>query len=188
MRPAGAFLLRGSRRLVSIGLCATVAGSGWGCGYRLAGATDPAGPFAVEGALGGAPYPEAHRGAARGASEELARSAQLASASASRAVVRVEILRVDVRGGAIGFGAGAGQGDPKAGSVRITVTGRGRMGVPDGDGDGMAWLRDTGDVTATDEIAAPPSSEAFILARERSVESTSRRLGQRLVQRLLLLP
>jgi hypothetical protein len=110
----------------------------------------------------------------------------LASSSSSRAVVRIEILRVDVRGGAIGLSSGEGQAIPKAGSVRISVIGRGRIGVPDGEE--MAWLRDTGDVIATDEFAAPPSAEAFLSARERSVESTSRRLGQRIVQRLLLLP
>lgn len=160
-----------------------------GCGYRLAGdASDPLGPFAVDGALGGVAYPEAHRGAVRGATEELARAGELAPSSGgtARAVVRVEVVRVEIRSGGIAAAPGD-DGAPRAGSLRIEVTGRGRVGVVEGGGD-PRWVRDTGDVVATDELARPPSDAAFLEAREMSIEATSRRLGQRIAQRLLWLP
>jgi hypothetical protein len=53
--------------------------------------------------------------------------------------------------------------------------------------DGVA-LRDTGDMSTTDVFARPEDPAAAAAAREEAGRLVSRRLGERLVRRLLGLP
>lgn len=185
------------RRLASgCGLLVAVIG---GCGYQLAHAPrDEAGPFAVVGGRASTPRASMMESAEAGARSELSRAGQLASCApaadaatgAPCPTILLEILRVDEE--AAGLRIDRPPGDPggsgvsgapavAARAVRITVTGRARVQA----GAQAVALRDTGDMATTDVFARPEDPAAAAAARDEAGRLVSRRLGERLVRRLL---
>lgn len=160
-----------------------------GCGYQPAHAPrDEAGPFAVVGLRAYTPHAFMIASAEAGARSELGRAGQLASCAPAGGAaiapggcptIALEIVRVDEEAAALRVD----RGDPRliARGVRITVTGRARVRA----GAGGATLRDTGDMSTTDVFARPDDPAAAAAAREEAGRLVSRRLGERLVRRLL---
>src|SRR4051812_41697681 len=94
-----------------------------GCGYHLAGgAGDPLGPFTVTGGEARTPYATAMAAAEEGARAALSREGALAGAGEGRALLVVEVLRIDDTSESVSLAPGAV--DPLARGIRITVTGR----------------------------------------------------------------
>lgn len=192
---------RSAARRVASGCVLLVAVLG-GCGYQLAHAPrDEAGPFAVVGGRVYTPHASMMDSAEAGARSELARAGQLASCapsadgatSAPCPSILLEILRVDEEAAGLRIdrlpvepGVSGVSGDPAiaARAVRITVTGRARVRAG---AEGVA-LRDTGDMSTTDVFARPEDPAAAAAARDHAGRLVSRRLGERLVRRLLGLP
>lgn len=147
------------------------------CGYHPAHAPlDPAGPFHVIGGRARVPHAVAMAAAEEGARAELAREGQLASLGEG-ASIEIEILRVDDEAEGIALAA---PDLPLGRSQRVTVTGRARMR-----GAGGAAMRDTGDVRASEVIARSGDAARALLGRDEAARSAARRLGERLVRRLL---
>jgi hypothetical protein len=195
---------RSAARRVASGCVLLVAVLG-GCGYQLAHAPrDEAGPFAVVGGRAYTPHASMMDSVEAGARSELARAGQLASCapsadgatSAPCPAILLEILRVDeeaaglridrlpVEPGVPGVSGVSGVPAIAARAVRITVTGRARVRAG---AEGVA-LRDTGDMSTTDVFARPEDPAAAAAARDQAGRLVSRRLGERLVRRLLGLP
>jgi len=153
-----------------------------GCGYRLANtAHDPLGPFVVEGGAAIVPDATLMAAAEEGAATALAQLGALAPARAPHsAAIVVEILRVDADSDAVALTSGA----PLAQALRVTVTGRATLRT----GPARARSRDTGDVRVTETIARLDSPEAALLARGQAARRAARRLGERLVRRVLGYP
>ncbi len=143
-----------------------------GCGYHLANRSNEA--FAVE--LGDVSTPHATIAAALldGARAELGRHGALAP---SGEVLRVDLLRVDER--AEGIVSGASGATPVARAVRVTIVGRARLAVTS---------RDTGDVEASEIVAAAPDAESGQIAADAVASAAARRLGARLARKILGYP
>lgn len=186
-----------------------------GCGYQLAHTDgDVVGPFVVVGGRAFTPYASAMDAAEAGARAELARAGQLASCAsfaarrgeprhafeprrtieasgrepndvaASCPAILVELLRIDEEAAGIRIDErplSAGGPFPVARGLRITVTGRARLHA----GAEGVVRRDTGDMTTTDVFARSEDPLQAMAAREEAGRLASRRLGERLVRRLL---
>jgi hypothetical protein len=142
-----------------------------GCGYHLANGSGEA--FTPE--LGDVSAPHATIAAALldGARAELGRHGALAP---DGAVLRVELLRVDERAEGIVSGSAA---TPVARAVRVTIVGRARL---------AAAARSTGDVEASEIVAAAPGAESGQIAADAAAAAAARRLGARLARKILGYP
>jgi hypothetical protein len=147
-----------------------------GCGYHLANAvSDPLGPFVVRGGEVKVPYAAAIAAAEEGARSELSRSGQLSPGGQGSALV-IAVDRVDE--GATGIAAGAA-GAPIARGIRITVIGRAWIEA------GGSIARETGEVRASEVMAAPGDAATAIAAREEALDRAARRLGERMARQIL---
>jgi hypothetical protein len=157
------------------------------CGYHLVGGgNDPAGPFAVRGASAQTPYAATISAVEAGARAELARAGELAGCtpeSGTCSFVEIEVVRVDESSEGISVAA-AHADEPLARGMRFSVTGRAllRRTV------GGPIERDTGDVRTTEVVARSRDPAAEVALRETATQRAGRRLGARLVHRILGFP
>lgn len=157
-----------------------------GCGYRPLSqdARAPAAPFAVTGALPGAPYSDAAAAVEAGARSEFARAGVLATpgqASAGSSVIAIELLRVEEEGAGIAIDPASDA--PLARGLRVTVTGRARLWAAGG------LLRETGDVRSSLVVSRGQGDAAVASAAIKdAARLAGRRLGERLARRILGLP
>jgi hypothetical protein len=191
--------LRPAQSPLAFALLASLASFAAGCGYRPLYSTasaDPEGPFAVVSSPARVASAIAIAAAEAGARTELARAGQLASCSPDSdkgcASMIIEILRVEETSEGIALEA-APSGAPErpvARGVRLTITGRARIRASNA-AEG-AFLRDTGDVLATEVISsepgAPQSVARFSIHRDEAVRLAAKTLGERLARRLLGVP
>jgi hypothetical protein len=167
---------RPSRLSATVTAAATAAGI-LGCGYTLANAPrDELGPFLVRAAEATTPDDAVTAAAIEGAQRELARAGLLSQRGEGTALT-IAVLRVDERSEGIASGAGSA---PTARGIRLTIVGRARAGEGD-----RTPARDSGEVTVT-EVFAPGGSAALgIVGRGEAGPRAGRRLGERLVRRVL---
>ncbi len=191
--------LRIALRAAAMGVA--VALSTPGCGYGPPrAATDPLGPFAVAGGRARTPHAAAMAAAEAGARDELSRAGQLSTCGWAAGgkgppctVVVVDILRVDVSSAGVALepsptslGPGVVTSEPRARGLSVTVLGRATLHR----GPAEPPLRDTGDVLAEEVVATPPGAPVSdpalsTLARDEATRRAARRLGERMVRRLL---
>lgn len=166
-----------TRALPALLVAAATAAGIAGCGYSLANTPrDALGPFLVRAAEATTPDEAVTAAAIEGAQRELAR-AGLLSAHGEGTALTITLLRVDERSEGIAEGAGRA---PVARGVRLTIVGRARAEGADG-----ASTRDSGEVTVTEVLARSDSAAQGVVGRDETGARAGRRLGQRLVRRVL---
>jgi hypothetical protein len=157
-------------------LLATAAGLA-GCGYTLANAPhDALGPFTVRAAEATTPDAAVTAAAIEGAQRELSR-AGLLSASGEGTALTITVLRVEERSEGIARGAGPA---PIGRGIRLVIAGRATARGVDG-----ATARDSGEITVAEVLARSDSAALGIVGRSEAAERAGRRLGVRLVRRVL---
>lgn len=166
------------RALARLLLMATSAGLA-GCGYTLANTPDASlAPFTVRVAEATTPDAAAITAALEGAQRELSR-AGLLSAQGDGTVLTIAVVRVDERSEGIVAGAGA-SATPSARGIRLTIAGRATAPAS-----ARASSRDSGEIEVAEIFASSGSAAPGILAREAAAQRAGRRLGERLVRRVL---
>jgi hypothetical protein len=163
-----------------------------GCGYTLANTPDDGGlgPLTVRAEEAQTPDGAALAAAIEGAQRELARGGLL-SARGGGATLTISLLRVEERSEGIAVGSAAGSAAassaaPLARGIRVTLVGRAVAR-----GAGGAPSRDSGEVTVSEVFARPDGAAAAtataiaILGRDEAALRAGRRLGARLVRRVL---
>jgi hypothetical protein len=146
-----------------------------GCGYTLANTPDAAlAPFTVRAAEARAPDGLVTTAAIAGAESELSRAGLLA-ARGEGPVLILAVVRVDERSEGIAAGSGANAA-PTARGVRLTIVGRATASAP---------ARDSGEVEVSEVFSAGGSAAIGILGRDEAAQRAGRRLGERLVRRVL---
>jgi hypothetical protein len=150
-----------------------------GCGYSLANTPDPAlAPFTVRAAEATTPDAAATTAAIEGAQHELAR-AGLLSARGDGAALTITLLRVDERSEGIASGS-SGSAAPIARGIRLTIVGRATAPASF-----RAAARDSGELEVSEVFASSGAATIGILARDEAAQRAGRRLGERLVRRVL---
>lgn len=164
-----AALARLATTVIAVGLA--------GCGYTLATTPDPAlTPFTVRAAAATTPDAIAITAAIEGAQRELLR-AGLLSARGEGTALTITVVRVDERSEGIARGADTA---PIGRGIRLVIAGRalvrGRESAP---------ARDSGEITVAEVFARSESAALGIVGRSEAAERAGRRLGERLVRRVL---
>ena len=150
-----------------------------GCGYTLATTPDPAlTPFTVRAAAATTPDAIAITAAIEGAQRELSR-AGLLSTRGDGAVLTIAVVRVDERSEGIAAGS-SGSATPIARGIRLTIVGRATAPASP-----RAAARDSGEVEVAEVFATSGTATIGILARDEAAQRAGRRLGERLVRRVL---
>ncbi|MFS8069608.1 MAG: hypothetical protein ACMG6S_24855 [Byssovorax sp.] len=148
-----------------------------GCGYTLANAPhDALGPFTVRAAEATTPDAAVTAAAIEGAQRELLR-AGLLSARGEGTALTITLVRVDERSEGIARGADSA---PIGRGIRLVIAGRALVR-----GQESAPARDSGEITVAEVFARSESAALGIVGRSEAAERAGRRLGERLVRRVL---
>lgn len=152
-----------------------------GCGYTLANVPDPSlTPFTVRAAEARTPDAAAITAAIEGAQRELSR-AGLLSARGDGPVLTIAVERVDEQSEGIAAGSGStSSATPRARGIRLTIVGRATAPASAG-----ATSRDSGAITVSEIFATSGSAAIGSLDRDEAAQRAGRRLGERLVRRVL---
>ena len=152
-----------------------------GCGYALANAPDASlTPFTVRATDATTPDAAAITAAIEGAQRELAR-AGLLSERGEGTVLTIAVGRVDERSEGIAAGSGsAASATPRARGIRLTIVGRATAPAS-----ARATARDSGEITVTEIFSSSGGAAIGVLGRDEAAQRAGRRLGERLVRRVL---
>jgi hypothetical protein len=153
-----------------------------GCGYVLANAPDPSftpfTPFTVGAADATIPDGAVISAAVDGAQRELAR-AGLLSARGDGPVLTIAVESVREQSEGIERGPSP-RSTPVARGIRLRIVGRATSPAAAG-----APARDSGAIEVTEIVASTGSAAIGSLGRDEAAQRAGRRLGERLVRRVL---